>query len=169
MGEQTVLLVIIAVFVFIAAIALCIQAAFLFGVYKTAKLLEQKVIPLVPKVDSLLEATRATVDQTRKQIADIATRTTEILDSAKSQLVKIDEVVTDATSRAKVQMERVEMVLDDTMSRVHETVALLHNGVMRPLRQLTGLSAAIRAIIQHLLRGGRPSVAQVTSDEEMFI
>src|SRR5260370_23704224 len=104
MGEQTVLLSIIAVFVLIAAIALCIQAAFLFGVYKTAKLLEQKVIPLVPKVDSLVEATRATVDHSRKQIVDITTRTIDILHSATSQVVKIDEVVTDATSRPTVRM-----------------------------------------------------------------
>jgi hypothetical protein len=169
MGEQTVLLLIIAVFVLVAAVALCIQAAFLRGVYKTAKLLEQKVVPLVPKVDSLVEATRATVEQSRKQIGEITTRATEILDSTKSQLAKIDEVVSDATTRAKVQIERVEMVLDDTISRVHETVAVLHNGVMKPLRQLNGFSAAIRAIIRHILRGGRPSVAQVTSDEEMFI
>src|ERR1039457_465836 len=176
MGEQTVLLSIIAAFVLVSAIALCIQAAFLSGMYKTAKLLEQKVVPLVPKVESLVEATRATVEQTRKQIVEITTKTSEILtktneivDSARSQLAKIDDVVSDAASRARVKMDRVEMVLDDTMSRVQETVVLLHNGVMRPLRQINGIAMAVRAVLRHFLRGRRPSVAQVTSDEEMFI
>jgi ABC-type transporter Mla subunit MlaD len=169
MGEQTILLTIIAAFVLVSAIALCIQAAFLSGVYKTAKSLEQKVVPLVPKIESLVEATRSTVEQTRKQIVDITTKTTEILDSARSQLAKIDDVVSDAAARAKVQMDRVEMVLDDTMSRVQETVVVLHNGVMRPLRQINGIAVAIRAVLRHFLRGRRPSVAQVTSDEEMFI
>src|SRR5260370_41976003 len=98
MGEQTVLLSIIAVFVLIAAIALCIQAAFLFGVYKTAKLLEQKVVPLVPKVDSLEEATRATVEQSRKQIGDMTTRATEILDSTKRHFAETVNVLSDANS-----------------------------------------------------------------------
>jgi ABC-type transporter Mla subunit MlaD len=169
MGEQTVLLSIIAAFVLVSAIALCIQAAFLSGMYKTAKLLEQKVVPLVPKVESLVEATRATVEQSRKQIVDITTKTIEILDSARSQLGKIDDVVSDAANRARVQMDRVEMVLDDTISRVQETVVVLHNGVMRPLRQINGIAVAIRAVLRHFLRGRRPSVAQVTSDEEMFI
>src|SRR5258708_39794965 len=95
MGEQTVFLSIIAVFLLVSAIALCIQAAFLRGVDKTAKLLGQKVVPLVPKVDSLVEATRATVEQSRKQIGEITTRATEILDPTKRHLAKIAEVVPD--------------------------------------------------------------------------
>jgi hypothetical protein len=73
------------------------------------------------------------------------------------------------TSRLKVQMERIELVLDDSMSRVHETVAIVHDGIMKPLREVTGVASGIRAAVAHLIRGGRPSVAQATSDEEMFI
>jgi uncharacterized membrane protein len=51
MGDQTAaLLWVIAAFTFIAAVALCIQAGFLYGMYKAAKALEQKVVPIVPKV-----------------------------------------------------------------------------------------------------------------------
>jgi hypothetical protein len=81
----------------------------------------------------------------------------------------VEDVVSDAASRAKVQMERVEMVLDDTMSRAHETVATVHNGIMRPLRELNGIAIGIKTAFAFMARGNRPSVAQVTSDEEMFI
>jgi|SRR5579872_2659186 len=175
MGE-TVLLSILAVFVLVSAIALCIQAAYLAGVYKTVRLLQQKVVPLVPKVESFVEAarstletTRSTVELARKQIGEITTKTTEILESAKGQVAKIDGIVTDAADRARSQMERVEMVLDDTMSRIQETVVVVHNGVMRPLRQIDGVSKAIRAIFWHFFGRRRPSPTQVTSDEEMFI
>lgn len=169
MGDYTALLAVIAAFTFIAAVALCIQAGFLFGVYRSAKLLEQRVVPLIPKVESLVDSTRATVDQSRKQILDITSKTNEILDSTRSQLAKVEEVVTDATNRAKVQMERVEMVLDDTMSRAHETVAVVHNGIMRPLREINGIAIGIKTAFDHLMRGNRTSVAHATSDEEMFI
>ena len=168
MGE-TVLLSILAVFVLISAIALCIQAAYLAGVYKTVRLLQEKVVPLVPKVESLVEATRSTVDLTKKQIGEITTKTNEILDAAKTQVAKIEDIVTDAASRAKAQMDRVEIVLDDTMSRVQETVAVVHNGVMRPLRQIDGITRAVRAVFWHVFGRRRPSPTQVTSDEEMFI
>jgi ElaB/YqjD/DUF883 family membrane-anchored ribosome-binding protein len=170
MGDQTtVLLVLIAVFVFVSAVALCIQAGFLYGTYKAAKAMESKVVPLMPKVESLVETTRSTVEQSRKQIVDITGKANDILDSTKRQLAKIEDVVNDGTSRAKVQMERVEMVLDDTMSRAHETVAVLHNGIMRPLREINGIAVGIKTAFEFLARGTRPSVAQATSDEEMFI
>jgi len=167
--DQTVLLSIIAAFTFVAALALCMQAGFLFGVYKSTKALEQKFMPLAPKVEALVDATKATVDKSRTEIVDIMSKTNEILESTKTQMVKIDAVVTDATARAKVQMERVEMVLDDTMSRAHETVAVMHNGIMRPLRELNGIAVGIKTAFAYLARGDRRSVAQATSDEEMFI
>lgn len=170
MGDQTTFLLwTIAVFVFIAAVALCIQAGYLYAMYKSAKAMEQKVVPLTPKVEALVAAARETLDQSRKQIVDITIKTNDILDSTKRQMVKIEDLVSDGASRAKVQMDRVEMVLDDTMSRAHETVAVVHNGIMRPLREINGIAIGIKTAFEHLARGNRTSVAQATSDEEMFI
>jgi hypothetical protein len=78
-------------------------------------------------------------------------------------------VVTDASSRAKVQLEKMEMVVDDTVSRVHQTVTVVNSGVIRPIRELQGVAAGVRTAVQYLLQGGRPSVAQATQDDEMFI
>lgn len=167
--DNNALLYILTAFVVISAIALCIQAGLLFGIYATTKKLQGKMEPLIPKVDALVDSAKVTVDQSRKQIVEITVKTNEILDSTKNQLKKVEEVVNDATSRAKVQMERVEMVLDDTMSRAHETVATVHSGILRPLREINGIAVGVRAAVGHLARGGRPSVAQATSDEEMFI
>ncbi|MGI8741428.1 MAG: hypothetical protein ACR2NN_02440 [Bryobacteraceae bacterium] len=169
MDNQTMLLTIMAVFVAISAIALLIQAGFLFGIYKATKALQEKVLPMVPKVEGLITAATTTVDTSRRQIVDITTKANDILDSTKRQLAKVEDVVSDASSRAKVQMERVEMVLDDTMSRAHETVATVHHGIMRPIREINGIALGIKTAFSHIARGGRPSVAQATSDEEMFI
>lgn len=163
------LLYVMTAFVIIAAIALCVQAGMLFGINKKTKAMHDQIVPLVPKVESLLKTTQATVEQSRKQIAEITAQTVEILTSAKNQLATIEEVVTDGAARAKVQMERVELVLDDTISRAHETVAVVHNGILRPLREISGITAGIRAALAHLARSSRPSVDRATSDEEMFI
>lgn len=167
--DQSTLLYVMTAFVIISAIALCIQAGMLVAVNKKTQALNEKITPLVPQVESLVESTKATVELSKKQIAEITTRANAILDSTKSQLAMVEEVVTDVTSRAKVQMDRVELVLDDTLSRAHETIALLHNGVMRPLREISGVSAGIKAALAYLSRGNRPNVAEATSDEEMFI
>jgi hypothetical protein len=55
------------------------------------------------------------------------------------------------------------------MSRAQETVTTVHKGIMIPLREIQGISAGVRTAIFYLMRGGRPSPAQATADEEMFI
>jgi len=167
--DQMTLLYVMTAFVIISAIALCIQAGMLAGMYRATKALQADIKPLLPKVHSLVETTTTTVEQSRQQILDITARANEILTSTKEQLGKVEEVVTDATSRAKVQLERVELVLDDTLSRAHETVATVHDGIMRPLREMNGIAVGIKTALAYLARGNRPSVDQATSDEEMFI
>ena len=167
--DQMTLLYIIAAFVLIAAIALCIQAGFLFGMYKAARAMQEKIVPLIPKVEGLLAAATTTVDTSRRQIVELTTKANDIMDSAKRQLSKVEDVVTDASGRAKVQMDRVELVLDDTMTRAHDTVATVHNGIMRPIREINGIALGIKTAFSHIARGGRPSVAEATSDDEMFI
>ena len=77
--------------------------------------------------------------------------------------------MTDATGRAKIQMERVELMLDDTLNRVQDTVAAVQGNILKPIREVNAVAAGFRTAIQTLLKGGRPSVAQATTDEEMFI
>ena len=162
--DQMMLLYVMTAFVIIAAIALCIQTGMIFGMYKTTKSLQADIKPLLPKVESLVDTTKTTVEQSRKQILDITTRANEILTSTKEQLGMVQEVVTDATARAKVQLERVELVLDDTLSRAHETVATVHDGIMRPLREVNGIAVGIKTALAYLARGNRPSPDQATSD-----
>jgi ABC-type transporter Mla subunit MlaD len=170
------LIVVMTVFVIISAVALLIQMGMLIGIYRVARAMQQKVEGTLPKVHSIMDKADSTLAQSRQHVIDITARAngimgaaSDIVNSAKDQLGKIDELVTDASNRARTQMDRAEMVLDDTMGRVQESVATVHQGINRPLREISGVAAGLRAAIAHLAQGARPSVAQVTQDEEMFI
>ncbi len=163
------LLYVMTAFVIIAAIALCIQAGMLAAMYRTTKSMQTQIQPLLPKVESLVDTTKTAVEQSRKQITEVTKQANEILESTKRQLAMVEDVVSDASIRAKVQLERVELVLDDTLNRAHETVATVHEGIMRPLREVNGIAAGIKTALAYLARGNRPSPDQATSDEEMFI
>ncbi|MBC7924151.1 MAG: hypothetical protein H7039_00690 [Bryobacteraceae bacterium] len=101
--------------------------------------------------------------------SEIAGKANELMDSGKAQMAKLDVVVTDASGRARAQLERAELVVDDTVTRIHQSVTAVHNGVVRPIREVQALTAGVKAAVQHLARGGRPSVADARHDEEMFI
>ena len=167
MDPQT-LLSVMTLFVCISAIALLIQAGMLFGLYRSARGLQENVQRLLPKIESLVDTSRQTVEDSRKQILEITAKTSDILETARKQLQRVDEVLEDATARAHIQLEHAELVLDDAMERAHDTVALVHTGIMKPLREIQGVAAGLRTVIQFLLRG-RPNPTHATSDEEMFI
>ncbi|MCU0246180.1 MAG: hypothetical protein MUC42_06385 [Bryobacter sp.] len=161
----------ITIFVAIAAVSMIAQAVATIRMFRAVQALQDKVLPLIPKTESLLETTRESLAETRKQVAELSAKTNAILDSTRTQLVRIDEVMSDATTRAKAQLERIDLVMGDTVNRVHETVSLLHNGVLRPVRELNGISAGLRAAVGAFFGGGRRSSSSVpvTHDEEMFI
>ena len=73
--DQQNLLIIMAAFVVISAIALCIQAGFLFAIFKAIRGMEAKTAPLIPKMDALVESSRAAIEESRTQIRDITQKT----------------------------------------------------------------------------------------------
>lgn len=168
MGQDT-LVSILTVFVGMVAVSQLLQAIALFMLQRRAKALQEQLTAFMPRAESILKSAQQTLEQSRLQMAEVSSKANDILDTTKLQIGKVEGLLTDVTARAKVQMDRAELVLDDTLGRVQETVTLLHSGVMRPLREINGVSAGIRAAIGHVLKGGRPSVAQATHDEEMFI
>src|SRR6266481_2922290 len=167
MDQQT-LLTVMTAFVCVAAAAMLIQAGLLFGIYKSARRLQENVQRLMPKIDGLIETSRQTIEDSRKQIADITAKTSEILDITHRQVQRVDEILEDAASRARVQLDRAEMVLDDAMGRAQRTVAIVEGGIVKPLLQIQGVAAGIKTAITVLLRG-RFNPAEAHADEEMFI
>jgi len=167
MDQQT-LLTVMTAFVIIAAVALIIQAAMLAGIYKASRGMQENVQRLLPKIEGVLDTSRKTIEDSRKQIADITAKTSEILDTTRQQVHRIDEFLNDAAARARVQMDRAEMVLDDAMVRTQRTVALVEGGVIKPIVQIQGVAAGIKTALTFLLRG-RPNPEDAHSDEEMFI
>jgi len=169
MDKQTIFLILIAVFVGISAVALIFQAAMLYGTYRVARELRDKVLPLTVKAESLLDTSRTTLEDTRGKISDIMNTANQILNAAKVQMATVEEVLQDASIRTRRQMERAEIVVDDALTRAQDTVEMVQRGILSPIRGISGVAAGVRAAVQFLLRGTRPSPDQVTVDEEMFI
>jgi len=130
--------------------------------------LQQNVQRLTPKIEGVLEVSKQTIEDSRKQVADITAKTSEILETTRKQVQRIDEFLDDATARARVQMDRAEMVLDDAMVRTQRTVAVVEGGILKPIMQVQGVAAGIKTALTFLLRG-RPNPEEAHSDEEMFI
>jgi len=169
MDNQTIFLALIAVFVAVSAAALIFQAAMLYGTYKASRELRDRIVPLTVKVDALVDTSRITINEARIKMGEVVDRTNQILDVAKQQMEIVSEVVEDASLRTRRQLKNAEIVVEDALVRAQETVELVHKGILTPIRGINGVAAGVRAALQFLMRGTRPSPDQVTVDEEMFI
>jgi len=168
MADST-LLIVLTVFVALCALSQLGQFVTLFGLYRKVKSIHEEARPLLGKAEATLESAKLTIDDTRKQVNEISTRTNQILDSAQAQLTKIDSVVTDASQRALVQLERVDLVVGDTVERVQGLVNTTQEGLMKPIREVSALVAGVKGGFGFLFKSRKPSVAAATQDEEMFI
>jgi hypothetical protein len=167
--DTQLLLTIMAVFTGIAAVALMIQAAFLLAIYKSSRATQVSFERLAAKVEGVAEGTLTAVMEVKGSIAEITTKAAGVLDSTGRQLALVEGVVKDATTRARNQMDRAELVIDDAVSRAHETLAVVHTGIMKPIREINGITRGVRAAINYFFQGGRPHPDRATADEEMFI
>lgn len=166
-SEGTFLLMAIAVLV--SAVALLMNAIAAVGTFRAVKRLEQKVEPLIPEAMSVLKEARASVKEVTDDVHSVTAQMRELMTELQDQVKEFSAARDEFTTRFKVQAERAELILDDTITRAHDVAHFLQSSVMRPVREVNGVVSGIRAALQTFVRGRRPSVAQATSDEEMFI
>jgi outer membrane murein-binding lipoprotein Lpp len=183
MNETEILLIILAVFTGVAALALMIQAGLLLAIYKVSRQMQAKVERLAPHIEelapriqamaedylALAKEGKAQIHEIGAKVQELGEKSGEILDSTRRQVARVEELVNDFVGRAQNQLDRAEMVADDVMSRAQETIALVHGGIMKPVREINGVASGVRAAIRYFMRGGRPNPDRATADEEMFI
>jgi exonuclease VII small subunit len=163
------LLYVMAAAILISAAAMVLQALLLLGTYKSAKAMRDQVTRISGQAESFIESAQRNLEQSRKQLSDVAAKAGAVLDLAQKQLVRIDGVLGEASSRASIQMERVDLILDEAIGKLDDTVALLNKGLLRPVREINAVAAGLQAALGYLFRGRRLTVERATHDEEMFI
>lgn len=121
--DQNLLLAVMAGFVVISAIALCIQAGLLFGIYRAAREMQQQSSTLIPQAKSILHLTETTLQESRQHIVDITAKANNMMDTAKAQLVKVDSITTDVASSAKAQLAKMDTLTTDVMGTAKAQMA----------------------------------------------
>jgi ABC-type transporter Mla subunit MlaD len=167
--SEDVFRIVVAAGVTLAGIAFIVQTLLLFGMYRAAKTVNEKISSLSDRAEPVLDNARKMLEENRPKLTQITDQTLEVVASAKSQAQRLDTLLTDTSDRARAQMERIDFLLEDTVGRVQETTAALQSTILRPVREVHGLVSGVRAALTALARGSRPSVDHVTQDEEMFI
>ena len=168
MENQQTLLVIMTVFTGVAAVALLLQMVFLFGIYRSIKVLRERSMVFFdrwePAADSLLK----TLEQLREQSTEILTKVSGLADTTQAQFEKVNSILEDVSHFSETQLTRVDQTIEGALEKVNEATATMQKTLLAPVRQVRAMAAALSAIVESLF-GRRQNVDRATHDEEMFI
>jgi len=158
-----------AIAVLISSVALLLTAFASVGTFLAVRKLQSQVSPLLPQVAEFLVNSREALDEALKQFHETGEKTQSVLDDVRAEVASFSEARTEITNRLQAQVQRVELVLDESLSNIQEIVSVVHGGVIKPVREVTGFVSGVRTAVRSFFGKRRPSVEQATQDEEIFI
>jgi uncharacterized protein YoxC len=172
-------------FVAVAALALLIQTLILLAIYsgmsKAAKSLKQdfedlksSVTPTVEKTRDLVEKSRTLVDRVSPKLESTVTDLSELAHLLRTQVTDVEAAVEQILERVRQQSNRIDGMFSGTLDAVDKASGFVTHAVSKPVRQLSGLLAALKAVVESL-RASDPSYHGVhdergiQDDKDMFI
>jgi len=168
-----------SLFIALTGIAVMLQAGILLAMYLAmrqsgarveaiAEDVKKKVLPAVEHAEAFLAELRPKL----QIIADNLQESTTVL---RAQVERVDATVNDTVDRARLQIIRADELLSRTLDRVEQTSDMVHQTVISPVRQLSGIMQGITVGLEFLF-GGRARKNGASRDErravpqdEMFI
>jgi ElaB/YqjD/DUF883 family membrane-anchored ribosome-binding protein len=162
------------VFVAIAALALLTQTLILLAIYvgvtKTAKSIKEEVDDIRSSVMPVMHKSRDLVDRLSPKVDQTVTDMAALAHSLRAQATDMEATVTEVLERVRKEAGRVDSMFSGTLDAVDKAGAYVTDVVSKPVRQLSGILASIKAIIESLTapnHGYRESA--IHDDKDMFV
>ena len=167
------------VFIALTGAAVMLQAGVLLAMYiamrKSSERMETLATELKVKAIPTMELVQLVLTEVHPKLQVIAENLEETTTLMRSQVQRVDATVTDVVDRARLQVIRADELLSRTLDRVEQTSDMVHNTVISPVRQVSGLMQGLTAGIEFLLgnrrrrNGGGSDARRPVPQDEMFI
>jgi hypothetical protein len=162
------------IFIGFTAAAVVIQAGILVALYlsvrQTSARMEALASEVKTKVLPAAETLQSMLLEYRPRIDSLVTNVSEASTMVRNQMERLDATVSDAIDRTRLQVIRADELLNRTLDRVESTTDLVHNTVLSPVRQLSGLVQGITTGLEFLIGSKRRRHDGVpVPQDEMFI
>jgi ElaB/YqjD/DUF883 family membrane-anchored ribosome-binding protein len=164
----------LTLFIAITSVAIVLQMVILAAMYFTMRKSSQRMEALAGEVKSkalpAIEKAHDMLVELRPQVNSIADNLNHSSRLVRGHMTRLDATVHDVLDRTRLQVIRADEMVSRTMDRVEETTDLVHNTVVSPIRQLSGLVHGLGVALQFLVGGRKGSRdASAVPQDEMFI
>ena len=139
-------------FVAFTGVSVLLQACVLFGIYlslrKTAKSALEVTEDMKAMVIPMVHSTRELVERITPQIITISAGLAELTESLRKETKGVSFSVTEIMERVNRQTQRLDALLTTSLNAVERAGEAVETVVAAPVRQVNGILAAIKAVIE---------------------
>jgi methyl-accepting chemotaxis protein len=147
-NTQNLLLAIVAVGAFALLLQTIFVIALLVVMRKAVKRVQEEMDHYRTALMPLILKTRDLVQNIAPKLEDTADDLTVISKRLREQTVEIQMAANDIIDRTRLQANRVDSMITSVFDRVERAGVFVSDSVSKPMRQLTGIIASVRAAVE---------------------
>jgi len=161
-------------FVVIAALALVTQTIILLaifqGITKAAQSLKVEIEGIRSSVMPVVHKTRDLVDRLSPKVEQTVTEVGDLVHGLRVHAEELEASLTEILERVRKETGRVDTMFSNTLDALDRAGTYVTQTVSKPVRQLSGLLAGIKAIVESL-NASAPSHREpiIHDDKDMFV
>jgi uncharacterized protein YoxC len=170
LNHDTIELILIAVTTAAVLLQAFVLLAMFIGLRKTSRSMLQQIEELKSTVTPLIDNARGLMDRVGPKVERTTADIEEIVRGLKAQAAEAEASASEILERVRVQASRLDEMFSNALNTVDRAADYVTNVVNRPVRQVSGVLAAIRAIVDSLRGSARePRETHSARDRDTFI
>jgi uncharacterized protein YoxC len=177
MNHETIELAFVALGAVALAVQTCILLAVFIGVTSAAKSIKEEideikltVMPVLASTREMVETTRGMVTRLTPKVESAVGDLSEVARSLRTQTEDVQVSVEQMLERVRKQSGRIDTMFSSTLDAVDKASTFVASTVAKPVRQLAGMLAGLKAVVESL-RSSDPAYREPTlhDDKDMFV
>jgi|SRR5579859_7780318 len=164
----------LTVFVIVTALAVVMQAAILFAMFRVMKEILAKTTQIESGVkdhlNPVLDSVHALTTAVREPVNAILANLTEVSGLLRQRAASADAVAAEVLERVRIEAIRMDELLTGVLGRMERAAEAAERGVLIPVREISAVIAGLRQGFAYFFGRQRPPAEQrARSEEQLFI
>ena len=156
----------LTLFVALTTVAVLIQAVILVSIYILSRRVAGQIELTLTQLRELMPPLKTVTENLKTVSEDIV----EIGSAAREQFHRVEDMIGETGQALQSQLEKVDQMSCDVTDRVNETIDVVQDSIIRPVREVGALARGLTRGLEVLInRKGRNTVDQAEQDDELFI
>ncbi len=132
--------------------------------------MKSSVMPTVEKARALIEETSGFITRVGPRVESTANDMAAIAGTLRAQAVEVEVAVGEILEKVGKQSSRIDTMFSETLDAVDKASSFVVQTVGKPVRQLSGLVAGVKAAVDSLRTNGHPVRERaVREDKDLFV